>query len=140
MGKRWFATGILLIISWYTFAAVPPTAALKAFDVKFKNATTVNWGKEGPKVWEAEFNFEGSRISANFAEDGTWLETERIIKTEELPPAVLKAIKANFPDWKIIEADKTETLKHGLIYEANLKKGLSKKDVAFKEDGTPVSE
>lgn len=123
-----------------SFAGTPPAAVQKAFTTKFPTATKVSWGKEGAKEWEAEFTFEGNKISANFVEDGTWLETERKIKVADLPKPVAAAVKSKYHDWTITEADKTETSKHGLIYEVDLKKGMVKKDAAFKEDGTLVAE
>ena len=130
----------IALICSCSYASTPPTAVQKAFEKKFPNATTVSWGKEGTNEWEAEFTFEGSTISANFADDGTWLETEKAIKIADLPKAVANAISTKYPGWSITEADKTETSKHGTIYEADLKKETSKKAVAFKEDGTPVVE
>ena len=123
-----------------SFSLTPPKAVKDAFDKKFPAATKIAWGKEAAKEWEAEFTFEGDKISANFYEDGTWLETEKEIKATSLPAAVTTAIKTNYPGWTISEADKTETSKHGTIYEADLKKGMSKKSVAYKEDGTFVKE
>ncbi len=117
-----------------------PTAVTSAFNKKFPTATKVKWGKEGAKEWEAEFTFEGNHLSANFAEDGKWLETEKEIKVTDLPKAVTAAINSKYPGYTITEADKTETAKHGTIYEADLKKEKEKKEVAFKEDGTPVVE
>ncbi len=124
----------------YSFAMTPPKVVKNAFDKKFPNATKITWGKEAAKEWEAEFTFEGSKISANFYQDGTWLETEKEIKATSLPVAVATAIKTNYQGWTIAEADKTETSKHGTIYEADLKKGTQKKSVAYKEDGTSVKE
>ena len=123
-----------------SYAITPPAAVKMAFEKKFPTATKVTWGKEAAKEWEAEFTFEGSKISANFGEDGTWLETEKEIKAADLPVAVAASIKSKYPGWTIAEADKTETSKHGTIYEADLKNGMKKKAVAFKEDGSPVKE
>jgi hypothetical protein len=130
--------GIVLIVN-VSFAGTPPAAVQKAFEKMFPNALKVSWSKETAKEWEAEFTFEGSSISANFAEDGTWLETEKEIKPANLPKAVSDAIKTKFPGWTISEADKTETSKQGIIYEVELRKGTVKKSVAFKDDGTPAS-
>lgn len=129
----------VLVISC-AFAMTPPKAVKDSFDKKFPTASKITWGKEAAKEWEAEFTFEGSKISANFYEDGTWLETEKEIKATNLPVAVAAAIKKNYQGWAVAEADKTETSKHGTIYEADLKKGTLKKSVAYKEDGTPVKE
>lgn len=122
------------------FAQTPPDAVKKAFAKKFPTATKVSWGVEGPKEWEAEFTFEGNKISANFSESGSWLETEREIKTANLPKAVLSTVKSKYSDWKIAEADKTESMKHGTIYEVNLKKGMKSKSLAFKENGMSIKE
>ena len=130
---------VALIYS-FSYAGNPPAAVQKAFEKKFPNATSISWGKENSKEWEAEFTFDGNKISANFAEDGTWLETEKGIKISDLPKAVTEAINLKYPGWTITEADKTESLKHGTIYEADLKKGMEKKSVAYKEDGTSVKE
>jgi len=130
----------IVLISSCAFAATPPDAVKKAFVKKFPTAIKVSWGVEGPKEWEADFTLEGNKISANFFEDGTWLETEREIKAVNLPKAVLVAVKSKYNGWKIAEADKTETSKHGTIYEVDLKKGMKSKSLAFKENGTSVKE
>lgn len=130
----------IVLISSCSFAKTPPKAVSDAFVKKFPNATKVSWGIEGPKEWEAEFTLNGEKISANFSQDGTWLETEQEIKATNLPKVILASVKMKFSDWKIVEADKTETAKHGTIYEVDLKKGLKSKSLAFKADGTVVKE
>ena len=131
---------MVVLIQSFSFSMTPPTIVQKAFEAKFKTATNVKWGKEGKTEWEATFSYEGNKLSANFAENGAWLETEKQIKTTDLPKAVIEAIKTKYPGWTITEADKTDTSKHGIIYEADLKKGSAKKEVAFKEDGTLLIE
>ena len=138
-------TLILMIVSIAlicscSLAGTPPAAVQKAFEQKFPKATNVSWGKENEKEWEAEFTFSGGKLSANFTNDGAWVETEKVIAVSEFPKAVTNAIQKNYPGWKISEADRTETAKNGLIYEADIKSGIHKKEVAFKEDGTPVKE
>ena len=123
-----------------SFAMKPPKAVKDAFDKKFPTATKISWGKESAKEWEAEFSLDGIKISAVFFQNGKWLETEQMVKASELPKAVADAIKAKYSGWTIAEADKTESSKLGAIYEADLKKGMSKKAVAIKADGTFVKE
>ena len=124
----------------FSFAMTPPAQVKTAFDKKFPTATKITWGKESAKEWEADFLLDGIKISAVFFEDGKWLETEQMIKATELPKAVADAIKAKYPGWIIAEADKTESAKLGAIYEADLKKGKLKKAVAYKADGSAVTE
>lgn len=140
MKKLFLMFVTVALMSGYSFALTPPQVVKTAFDAKFPSATKVSWGKESAKEWEADFVFEGTKISAVFNEDGTWMETEKKIYTADLPKAVLDAIRAKYVGWRIVEVDKTESAKHGSIYEADLKKGTKKKGVAFKEDGTLVNE
>ena len=139
MKKVMMIVAIVLIYSC-SFAKTPPKVVTDAFAKKFPTATKVSWGVEGPKEWEAEFTLEGEKISANFSQEGTWIETEKEIKSTNLPKAVLAALKSKYMDWEIKESDKTETAKHGTIYEVDLKKGLKTKSLAFKEDGTSIKE
>ena len=60
-----------------SFAMTPPKVVKDAFDKKFPNATKVTWGKEAAKEWEAEFTFEGSKISANFYQDELGLKLKK---------------------------------------------------------------
>jgi len=130
----------IAIFSSCSYAMNPPKVVKDAFDKKFPTATKISWGKESLKEWEADFSLNGIKISAVFFEDGKWLETEQMIKKEELPTAVALALKAKYADWTITEADKTESAKLGSIYEADLKKGSKKQSVALKADGTFVTE
>ncbi len=111
----------------------PAANIQKAFETKFKTATNVKWGKEGKTEWEATFSYEGNKLSANFAENGAWLETEKQIKITDLPKAVSAAIKTKYSDWTITKADKTDTSKHGKIYEADLKKVPRKRRLPLKK-------
>ena len=132
---------LLMVISTYAVTLTPAAAVTKTFNTKFPKATNVKWSKEKPTEWEAEFTFNGEKVSANFAViDGAWLETEEAIKVSTLPKAVTDAITAKFKNWVITGADKTESAKDGSIYEADLAMGKLKKDVAFKADGTMVKE
>lgn len=131
----------IMLISACSFAGTTPNAAvLKTFNEKFPTATDVKWGMETKTEFEADFKVDGKSISANFAADGSWLETEMQIPVSELPKPVADAIQKQYPGFQILEADKTETAKHGTIYEADIKSGSIKKALAYKEDGTTVIE
>ena len=138
--KKIFMILTLVLVCSYSFAITPPKIVSDNFAKKFPNATKIIWGKEGPKEWEAEFTLESNKVSANFGQDGSWIETEKVIKYKDLPKPVLLAISTKYPEWKITEADETETFKKGKIYEVNLKKGMKKKGIAFKANGTVVLE
>ena len=126
----------ILFVTLFSFAGNPPEAIQKAFKAKFPDAANVKWGKENKTEWEAEFTVNGTKTSANFSIDGTWVETETQIKTSELPKAVAAAINKQYPDWITTEADKIENVKKGTFYEADIRSGNKKKEVVLKEDGT----
>jgi hypothetical protein len=126
----------IVMISSCSFAGTTPEAVLNAFKQKFPAATNVNWGKESATEYEAEFKINGTKKSANFSVDGTWLETETEIPSTQLPVTITDAIKKQYPNWKIIGADKIESSKKGIMYEADIKSGLKKKEVVLNSDGT----
>ena len=138
--KKIFMILTLVLVCSYSFAVTPPKIVRDSFAKKFPNATKVIWGKENPKEWEAEFTLEGNKFSANYGNDGSWIETEKVIKYRDLPKPVLLAISTHYPGWKISEADEIETPKNGKTYEVDLKKGKKKKEVNYKANGIVILE
>jgi hypothetical protein len=134
---------LLLILSFaitsiFAFAATPPSIVEKAFLKMYPNAYKINWEQENLKLWTAEFMLDERNCSANFSNYGTWFGTETIISMNDLPLPVADAIQVRYGSWIVRDVYKTETTKQGLLYEADLKKGKRKKEVAFKEDGTLI--
>ena len=132
-----FITAVIFMTSCSS-AGNPPEAVQKAFTKMFPTVTKVKWGKENATEYEAEFDLNGAEMSANFTSDGTWVETETEIEASQLPAAVSTAIEKQYSGWAIREAAKVESATKGLIYEADIKSGVQRKEVAFKEDGTSV--
>lgn len=73
-----------------------PTEVKQAFRNKFPNALNVDWGKESPTVFEAEFSMNGKEISANFDEQGRWKETEKPISNSDVPNAVIRSLHNHY--------------------------------------------
>ncbi len=126
----------ILLIALCSFAGNPPTIVQKAFKQKFPKAEKVKWVKEKANEWEAEFVLKGIKSSANFSADGTWLETECEIPISQLPQTVIISIKKQFSDWEVVGADKIESSKNGIKYEADIKSGKKKKTIFLTPDGT----
>lgn len=126
-----------LVFLFATARAKPvPAEIQRSFSLKFPSATNVHWSRESQKEWEAEFVNEGVKTSANFLLDGNWVETETEIPVTQLPEKVVSAIKAAYTNWRIVEADKIVKSNGELLFEAELKVGIRKKEVVLKEDGT----
>jgi len=129
----------IIFMSYSSHGGNPPAAVQKAFNQKFTKATNVKWDKENASEYEAEFVLNGVKMSANFAADGAWLETETEIKTNQLPAVVNAYISKTYPGWELVGASKIETSEKAILYEADLKSGKQKKEVTLTSEGMPVS-
>jgi len=126
-----------LIISFDASAQIPkdlPAKVKTSFDQKFPGAQKVKWSKENATEWEAEFKMDAKEYSANFNSEGLWLETEYEISADEIPAAVTKTLTKEFPGYKIVESEVSETYK-GKVYEFVIKTGSKKQEVVFDENG-----
>jgi hypothetical protein len=114
-----------------------PAKVKTSFEQKFSGAQKVKWGKENATEWEAEFTLSGKEYSANFNADGTWLETEYKISEKEIPVAVTKTLSKEFPGYKLLESEVSETAK-GKVFEFEVQTGKTKMEVAVSADGTLI--
>ena len=129
-----------LFISVTACAQTPkdlPAKVKTAFDQKFPGAQKVKWSKENTTEWEAEFKMAGKEYSANYNADGSWMETEYEISATEIPAAVTKTLGKEFPGYKLVESEISETAK-GKLYEFEIKTSTSNMEVAVQADGTLV--
>ncbi len=108
-----------------------PQAVRTAFAQKFPGATVEKWTKEDT-AFEAEFDGANDQeMSANFAADGAWLETETEIAFAELPASVRTAVQGQ----KVKEAARIERAGGTTVYEVEVK---GKGDLLFDAQGNPV--
>ena len=112
-----------------------PAKVTTAFNAKFPGAKDVKWGKESKTEYEAEFKLNGNGISANFKADGSWTETESVIKVSELPVAVVTAINKKYPGAVISKAEKVE-MPGKTAYETSFKLKGKKKSLELNADGS----
>lgn len=97
-----------------------PTSVRMAFSKQFPGIHDARWEQENGK-YEAHFKYRGQQTSALFDDKGTWIETERSISIEALPPAATLYIENNFSG-KIARTASVVTQSGGDIsYEAHLK-------------------
>lgn len=116
-----------------------PVKVKTAFEQKFHGVQNVKWDKENATEWEAEFKINGVAMSVNYSADGTWLETETEIKIDQVPAKINDYITNTYPGWQTVGASKIETFKKGILYEADLKSGIKKKEVTITSEGIPIN-
>ncbi len=112
-----------------------PSEVDYSFTTKFSNATNVSWDKENSTEYEAEFELNGSKYSANFSETGKWLETERVITYEELPELVQQNFMASHTDAKVKAVAKIETSQGETHYEIEVKQLLGAEELFYDTNG-----
>jgi hypothetical protein len=115
-----------------------PDVVKNAFTAKFPAATNVKWGKENATEFEAEFKLNNNAVSANFKQDGSWVETESVIPVADLPAAVTSAINTKYPGVVIALAEKTEQPGNKVLYEVSFKVNGKKKSMELNPDGSLV--
>ena len=78
----------------------PPENVKKALTDKYATAQSVKWDSEGKNEWEADFTFDGKKMSAAFDNSGKWMESETSISEKDLPAAVSATLDKEFKDYK----------------------------------------
>lgn len=131
-----FFIGLLLPISILATSTgiTVPDAAKKTFKNKFPSATNVKWGKENAHEYEAEFKLGGKNISANFSENGQWLETETQLDLNALPQKVRDAFNSRYSNANVKEAARIES-SNKVIYEVEFKQGTKTIEIKYTEQG-----
>lgn len=133
----------MALICAYTISiaqAKVPAAVSSAFASKFPGATKVKWGKEGTHEFEAEFEIGGMKNSANYSEDGKWLETETGVKYDLLPEKVRMAFEKAHKSSEVKESSSIETSKGRRFYEIEIKQGIKTVELFYSAEGVSVKE
>lgn len=112
-----------------------PTETIKAFEVKFPKATNPKWEKEGEKEFEVTFLLSGQKASANFTNNGEWIETESIILETALPKGFLDNFRNLKKQFKINQIYKVERADGKSYFEIECSSGLIKKEYKLDQEG-----
>lgn len=111
-----------------------PETVTRAFAERFPGAANVGWEKESAKEFEASFTLNAVAMSANFAPDGAWLETETSVAPAALPDAVKDSFAKQFPKQTMLGGAKVET-PSGVTYEVEYRIGKKKHEALFDAAG-----
>ena len=126
----------IVFITSCSYAGNPPAAVQKAFEQKFPNATNVKWDKENAHEYEASFEWNGDKLSANFSDTGEWLETESTTTFNALPENVQTAFNASHKGATVKAVAKIETSKGNTKFEVEIKQGVKTIEFFYNSDGT----
>jgi len=141
MKKIILAIVVAAFFSLNTHAQTSKEVTLKvktAFTQKFPMATKAKWDRENEKEWEVEFKMDGRSYSANYDNEGNWMETEYAITKAEIPVAVQSTLDKDFAGYRVNESEISETAA-GKAYEFLLKKASEKIEVAFDINGKLIN-
>ncbi|MCB0596377.1 MAG: PepSY-like domain-containing protein [Lewinellaceae bacterium] len=112
-----------------------PAALKEAFAERFPNAKSVEWEDPEDGVYEVEFKQDKREMTANFGENGDWLETEVEIEQEELPATVKEAIARQFSDLEFDKAETVSSPERDLVYEVVFEQDETTVKVTFSPEG-----
>ncbi len=110
-----------------------PAAVQRSFQQKFAQASDIKWEAEEGS-YEAEFQLNGKEMSAEFAGDGTWKETETEVEQADLPAAIVDTLEAAYGDYEVKKAELCET-PEGKNWEIEVKKDQTEMELVMDENG-----
>src|SRR5579871_6839912 len=112
---------------------------LKQYASESDVKTAEKGDQDGTKVFEFDITQGKHSFEVAIATDGTFMGTEEDIQLTDMPEAAQAALKAQAGDGKMSGFEKAVDKNHKTTYEADIKKGGKKFEVAVDADGKVVS-
>jgi len=140
MSKIFLTIASFLMFSTFIYAAIPPASVIKAFNLKFPDATKVKWDKENAHEYEASFTMNNSKYAANYTDKGEWLETESPLTFIQLPTEVQKGFTNLHKNKTAKLVSKIEQAKGVVKYEIEVKQGLKTVEYFYTSNGIETTE
>lgn len=125
----------LSVISIVSAQVKVPAAAENTFKKMFPTATKVKWDKESKTEYEASFELNGKKGSANFSSTGEWLETEKGVDVSAAPKVVINTVTTAWPKATIKEVFEIETKDGKHYYEIEYTINGKTKEAKVATDG-----
>jgi len=97
-----------------------PEAVITAFTAKYPGATEIEWEIEDTDEYEAEFELDGTEMSANFSLEGKWLVTETSIEAGSLPTFISSILDSQFSEYEVEKIELIEKPGAPKAYEVML--------------------
>ena len=115
-----------------------PAAVLTAFSAKYPDEDDPDFRLDDRGNWEAHFKQDGEKWRADFAPDGTWVETEASIKYKDLPKIVQDAIEEEYDEDDVEEIELVQHPTKGVFYDVEFKYGGQKWDIEYDASGRVI--
>ena len=118
-----------------------PAEVTDAFTARYPHAAKVEW-KDKLQYFEADFELNGSAISADFSSKGEWQSSERSVDYDDLPDEVKDGFeKSKYTDWDKKSFTEVQELGKPLQYKITVSKSdLQKKNLFFDTNGKLVKD
>jgi hypothetical protein len=129
----------VFLFSSCLFAQEISPLAEQALQEKYPGAQNVEWDRTGKREYQGDFVLKGKTMSATFAPNGEWIETETILKNTALPQPVKDYVAKTYPKGVIAEVALIErpTLAEG-IYRVEIENNGKDFDLMVNPKGEPV--
>lgn len=114
-----------------------PKAVLDAVKAKFPGAKLEEAEKEtvdGKTTFEVSLEYKGCQYSVSATDDGKITEIERDIEIQELPKAVIDAIKKKYPDAELEDAEEV-TANDQTTYEVAVESSKEERKLTLDASG-----
>jgi len=112
---------LAMLICTMTFAQEEPlpNEINDSFYAKYPKAKYISWYNDGDN-YKIDFEILSDNFTALFSNDGSWMETGKIISDLEIPDAVLSSIEKEFPDNEISYGEFIENNTGGKFYRISI--------------------
>lgn len=125
-------------ISNYTQAQLRkiPAEATEAFKAKYPNTKNAEW-KDKITYFQVNYEMDDVRYESKFSNKGEWIQTEKEVGEEGLPPEVKDGYnKSKFTDWELKAVTWVQSKESGVQYRLYVRKnGVEKKYLYFDKGG-----
>ncbi|MEQ1842216.1 MAG: PepSY-like domain-containing protein, partial [Verrucomicrobiales bacterium] len=131
--------GLVLKLAAAGDCGAAPQVVEQAFANKYPGVGMPQWEIDAHGQWEARFEKDGTTLRADFTDQGTWIQTEQSIESQQLPGPVRSVIETRFGGEKLVEVEAVDSPKFGHYFDVEFKRdGGKNRDVAFDENGNEV--
>ena len=100
-----------------------PAAVKSSFKTKYPGVVKVGWQMANANEYKANFTMKKSALTAYFSPEGTWRQTETMMKIPEIPQNIRRSIPKQFPGSKIRNAYKISKKEGAPTYKILIQQG-----------------